>query len=123
MKRALNILVAHHSVYGTILQLQPSVPEEEDTICNLTCSEDRSHAMPLKDAESLEHLEEIYKSLWQSGDRADEEDVLVVNTRDSDYQYHPSFMINWKAMIPMGKLLIVFKSFLRCLYCFSLLHG
>ena len=109
MKRALNILVAHHSVYETILQLQPSVPEEEDTICNLTCSEDRSHTIPLKDAVSLEDLEEIFKTLWQSGDRADEEDTLLVDIRDSDYQYHPSFMINWKALVPLGKLFIVFR--------------
>lgn len=87
----------------------------EQHLLQLTLTEDfgRPTEHPnvlLRETKTYDEMVKVYKTLWDSKDHADTEDILLVDIRDEEHQYHPSFLVDWKAEVPMCKffLFIIF---------------
>lgn len=106
IKNSLDILVQHHSTYATMITTQTSSNSSlnEEEIHALSSSSDVSNA--LRQSDTLNELTDIFKRLWGTNDKADEEDVLLVDTRDQQHTYAPRFLIDWQARVPMSKIYI-----------------
>ena len=108
----MNLLTSFHPSYKVLLTLggesSTEVSTSDDMLESLTLSEDISRRnRALHEATNLVELEKVFQTLWASKDYADQEDLLLVDIRDDDQRYNSSFLIDWKARIPMGKFIIV----------------
>lgn len=102
---ALAWLVQHHSTYSLIIPGNDTDSENEDVDLEmLTLSEDVSRRNTLlREVTDLRKQQQIYQTLFKSNDQADDEDILLIDMRHDDHENNASFLMNWKANVPMSK--------------------
>lgn len=75
-------------------------PDTTVDVTDLSTNIDLSNK-DLKSATTLTELEAIYKALRGQGDAADNDDVMLIETAEVDYQYSKQFLIDWRAKTAM----------------------
>lgn len=101
VKEALDLLVNYHDAYRVL----PTLVEDngQTDLLELSGSHNMSINEQLHGATDLRELTSIFKSLWGRKEGADEEEVMIMDTREDSNQYDSSFLINWKAQTAMGE--------------------
>lgn len=122
IRDALAILTAHHPSYQSLLFEEfSSTPL---SIQEMTATEEINVGRCLRESKNYAEFLSIFKSLWDKRDQAGEESVLLLDIRDEQHSYNSSFLINWRAKNPMGKLFYIFiddSLSIILYYCVSLL--
>lgn len=112
---ALDILVQHHDTYMTLMELNPDLLGEiAGTVEEFAGSENVDRNAQLHEAENLQDLQRVFRTLWNNNDVADREDVLLMDVHADDHYHHSSFLIDWRAKKPMGKCVVLLLCCLKC---------
>lgn len=110
LKDALDILKDNHSEYRFLNFPSDSLPvstlNSDEFLAASRSIDPQQHPAYrnklLSKVKSFDEFEQIWKVLRDQHDAADREDILLIETANTEeHDYESSFLVNWKAKLPM----------------------